>query len=230
MVRRSTIDVGTLSPPRVQTNVQVPCISMGPSQLYFFPDTIVYRDGRGYGAIPYSDFRVSQSFTRFIESEEVPADARVVDHTWRYVNKNGGPDRRFNDNRQLPVLQLGVLVLASSKGLNIQLNTSNPQPSLSFANSWPVELGAAGQTYARRADSQAPPPQAEPPSSQTTVARKVLGVGESASGAEISVAYRHLAQMYHPDKVAGLAPEFQTLADKRMKEINAAYELLRRKV
>jgi curved DNA-binding protein CbpA len=33
--------------------------------------------------------------------------------------------------------------------------------------------------------------------------------------------------MYHPDKVAGLAPEFQVLAEKRMKEINAAYELLK---
>ena len=33
--------------------------------------------------------------------------------------------------------------------------------------------------------------------------------------------------MYHPDKVAGLAPEFQALADTRMKEINAAYALLK---
>jgi hypothetical protein len=69
LVRRSTIGVGTLSPPPVLTNIQVPCISMGRSQLYFFPDTILYRDGSGYGAIPYSDFRMSQSFTRFIESE-----------------------------------------------------------------------------------------------------------------------------------------------------------------
>jgi DnaJ-class molecular chaperone len=32
--------------------------------------------------------------------------------------------------------------------------------------------------------------------------------------------------MYHPDKVAGMAPEFQALADTKMKEINAAYEVL----
>ena len=35
------------------------------------------------------------------------------------------------------------------------------------------------------------------------------------------------AQMYHPDKVAGLAPEFQGIPDRRMKEINAAYEVLK---
>jgi DnaJ-domain-containing protein 1 len=36
-----------------------------------------------------------------------------------------------------------------------------------------------------------------------------------------------LAQMYHPDKVAGLGHEFQELADKKMRELNAAYETLR---
>jgi DnaJ-domain-containing protein 1 len=36
-----------------------------------------------------------------------------------------------------------------------------------------------------------------------------------------------MAQMYHPDKVASLAPEFQALAEQRMKEINAAYSLLK---
>jgi preprotein translocase subunit Sec63 len=35
-----------------------------------------------------------------------------------------------------------------------------------------------------------------------------------------------MAQMYHPDKVAGLAPEFRELAERRMKEINTAYAKL----
>ena len=94
MVRRTTIGIGNLSPPRVQTNVQVPCVNMGRGQLYFLPDTILYRDNNGYGAIAYSDFRLAQGFTRFIESDGVPAEATVVDHTWRYVNKNGGPPPR----------------------------------------------------------------------------------------------------------------------------------------
>ena len=68
--------------------------------------------------------------------EGVIRDGTVVDRTWRYVNKNGGPDRRFNNNAQLPVMQYGVLVLTSSRGLNIHLNTSNPQLANVFANSW----------------------------------------------------------------------------------------------
>src|ERR1700733_7000873 len=69
LVRRATIGVSTLSPPRVQTNVHVPCMNLGSGQLYFLPDTILYRDAAGYGAIAYSDLRLAQGFTRFIESE-----------------------------------------------------------------------------------------------------------------------------------------------------------------
>ena len=187
---------------------------------------ILYRDGRGFGAIAYTDLQVRQSFIRFIENDAVPGDATVVDHTWRYVNKSGGPDRRFNNNRQLPVLQLGELIFTSSKGLNIQLNVSNAQQSLAFANSW-LPLFHRAPPKAEKARSQAPPKPSAPPTNSVNAARKILGVGDPASAAEISAAYRHLAQMYHPDKVAGLAPEFQTLADMRMREINAAYEVLK---
>jgi hypothetical protein len=228
LVRRTTIGIITLNPPRVQTNVQVPCINLGRSQLYFLPDTILFRDGGGYGAIAYSDIRLTQGFTRFIEGNDVPADATVVDHTWLYVNKNGGPDRRFNNNRQLPVLQLGALTLTSSQGLNIQLNTSNPQLSLTFAGNWQARFQSAAQPRART--QSRPFPETDKPSSDRTGnVRKILGVADNASETEISAAYRRLAQMYHPDKVAGLAPEFQALADKRMREINAAYEALKQK-
>jgi hypothetical protein len=229
LVRRTTISVGKLKPPRVETNVQVPCINMGRAQLYFLPDAILYRDGVGFGAIAYRDFRLAQGFTRFIESDALPADAAVVDRTWRYVNKKGGPDRRFNNNRQLPVLRLGVLVLTSSKGLNIQLNTSNPQQSLAFADCWHAQFQPSERSSEERSYSEPPPRRPEPSHGRTTMVRKILGVSEDASEAEISAAYRRLAQMYHPDKVAGLAQEFQELADKRMKEINAAYDALKRK-
>ncbi len=52
----------------------------------------------------------------------------------------------------------------------------------------------------------------------------VLNVPRNASKDEVVAAYKKLAQMYHPDKVAGLAPEYHLIAEKKMKEINAAYE------
>ena len=57
---------------------------------------------------------------------------------------------------------------------------------------------------------------------------EVLGVQVGASEDAIVAAYRHMAQMYHPDKVANLGPELKELADRKMREINAAYEALKR--
>jgi DnaJ like chaperone protein len=51
----------------------------------------------------------------------------------------------------------------------------------------------------------------------------VLGITVSASTEEIKIAYRKMASLYHPDKVAHLAPEFREMADRKMKEINTAY-------
>jgi DnaJ-class molecular chaperone len=51
-----------------------------------------------------------------------------------------------------------------------------------------------------------------------------------ASVEEIVAAYHQMARMYHPDRLAHLAPEFVALAEERMKEINAAYEQLKKRV
>jgi DnaJ-domain-containing protein 1 len=51
----------------------------------------------------------------------------------------------------------------------------------------------------------------------------VLNVPRNATQDEISASYKKLAQMYHPDKVAGLAPEYYAIAEHKMKDINAAY-------
>lgn len=56
---------------------------------------------------------------------------------------------------------------------------------------------------------------------------EVLGVAGNASPEEIKHAYRQLASQYHPDKVSHLGDEFKLLAEKRFKEIQEAYELLK---
>jgi hypothetical protein len=55
---------------------------------------------------------------------------------------------------------------------------------------------------------------------------KILNVRHAASREEIISAYRKLAQLYHPDKVAGLAPEYLEIAERKMKMINGAYKKL----
>ena len=89
-------------------------------------------------------------------------------------------------------------------------------------NSYDDGHGAAGenrsrtQNNAREASSQWDP-------------YSILGVDRGASQETIKKAFRHLAGKYHPDKVAYLGDEFRVLAEKRFKEIQRAYEELRRK-
>ncbi len=73
---------------------------------------------------------------------------------------------------------------------------------------------------------QAPPP---PPPPRTSP-YAVLGVAPGASLDEIRRAYRRAVQQYHPDQLAHLAPELRELAERRTKEINAAYNLLKASV
>jgi hypothetical protein len=195
-------------------------------KLFFLPDLILYLERGIFGGIPYGDLSVEHHVTRFIEDGEVPGDATVVGRTWRYVNKDGGPDRRFNNNAQLPVLQYGELVLTSSRGVNIQLNASNAQESFAFVNCWRALQSKLGKAEANKSTPPKVPDISSTPSEQ---AFKVLGLDANASAADISAAYHRLAQMYHPDKVSGLAPEFHVLADQRMKEINLAYEALKQR-
>jgi len=62
---------------------------------------------------------------RFTEDGVVPRDARLLGTTWRFVNKDGGPDRRFANNYQLPVVSYGTLELTSRSGLRMSIQTSN---------------------------------------------------------------------------------------------------------
>ena len=57
---------------------------------------------------------------------------------------------------------------------------------------------------------------------------ETLGVERGASQEDIKRAYRELVNKYHPDKVAHLGEEFQKLAEMRFKEIQQAYQVLKK--
>lgn len=57
---------------------------------------------------------------------------------------------------------------------------------------------------------------------------RILEIERGASQEKIKQAFRKLAGKYHPDKVEYLGDEFKVLAEKRFKEIQRAYEELKR--
>ena len=93
---------GVAGPRHLRTNIAVPSMTTSRRGLYLLPDRVLVRDGNHYASVTYSELGAEESQQRFIEDGPVPSDSRVLGHTWQYVNKSGGPDRRFNNNRQLP--------------------------------------------------------------------------------------------------------------------------------
>ena len=124
-VKRTACKASTKTPFPFKANLQVASFKAGKETLLFLPDKLFIMQGCKIGALNYSDIDTKAHTTRFIESESVPRDARVVDQTWKYVNKTGGPDRRFKDNRQLPICLYGELELSSTSGLNTVIIFSN---------------------------------------------------------------------------------------------------------
>jgi Protein of unknown function (DUF4236)/Putative peptidoglycan binding domain len=102
LIARKRATFGYSVPKVIKTNVELPSIVGGRQAVYFFPDVVLVTEGKNAGAISYDDLNVYWNTTVFIEDDGVPSDAQVVGYTWRFVNRDGGPDRRFNNNRRIP--------------------------------------------------------------------------------------------------------------------------------
>jgi len=87
---------------------------------------MLFRSGRTFSDIAYSRLDTEWSTSRFIESGQAPKDGKQVDTVWQYSNVKGGPDRRFKNNRQLPVMLYDRLTLSSAEGLSWIIESSKP--------------------------------------------------------------------------------------------------------
>lgn len=58
---------------------------------------------------------------------------------------------------------------------------------------------------------------------------EILGLSQDAQPSDIKLTYRRLAMQYHPDHLQHLGPEFQEMAEEKMKEINKAYTYFQQK-
>lgn len=144
LISREAAVVGTGTPPWVETNVTIPTLKVRGVTAYFMPDCILVYDRFGVGCVEHASLSFSASAERFIEDGPVPSDSYVVDATWKYANKRGGPDRRFKDNKEIPVCLYGKLDLSTSAGLLCHLQTSQNDAPQSFSRQYAAYLKTIG--------------------------------------------------------------------------------------
>jgi DNA polymerase III subunit epsilon len=149
IVKRLDAKAGLGGPRRLATNIAVPSVRCGRQALHFLPDRLLVRDGRRFSDVAYEVLKTSFSAGRFIEDGRVPRDGQEVDTTWRYLNVKGGPDRRYKNNRKLPVMLYGNVELASDGGLYWLLQCSRASLAEIAAHS----IGVAPKSVAREQEA-----------------------------------------------------------------------------
>lgn len=133
LLRRKPTVIRRAEPPHVKTNISTVAIEVGRQTMHFFPDRVLIFDIDHVGAVGYKDLRIEVGAARFIEEEGVPSDAKIVEQTWKYLNKRGGPDKRFKDNRELPICLYDQIDFTSSTGLNERIQVSRCDIGKGFA-------------------------------------------------------------------------------------------------
>lgn len=208
---RREVRAGNMETPGILTNIEVRGIETPQRRLLFFPECVLVYERDRYRAVSYEIFDVTYSSISVTEeSGEIPADAEVARHTWRYLREDGAPDLRMSSNAEIPIVLYGQLDIDSIGGSGMRLLVSNRTAAIRFAR----EFGAGRRTI--------------PQPRELDNARRILGVGHGAGQSELSTAYREKAKMYHPDRMADLSPEDRESAELKMKELNAAYTELKR--
>lgn len=135
LVVRQLSKVGQMIPNLLKTNVEVWGIDSGNIKLYLLPDLIFVFQNGVYSTIPYDVLKIAFEDFEYVEHETLPQDATVIGQTWKFVRRDGGADRRFNNNRQVPIVRYGMVNLATQSFV-VYLIVSNLKVALSFSTSF----------------------------------------------------------------------------------------------
>lgn len=124
-INRNNLKFTNKLPYYIKTNVTCVVIPLKKEKLIMLPDKMLVVRKNNVGVVSYENLHINVNGTRFIESEGVPRDSQILSYTWQYVNKNGSPDRRYSNNKQLPICLYAAILITSAEGLNVEIQCSN---------------------------------------------------------------------------------------------------------
>lgn len=131
-VIRKSIKIANKTPYYLSTNVEVILLKLKKETLIMLPDKALIIRGCRAGAIGYDGLKIEVLETEFVENKKAPRDAKIVEYRWKYSNKNGEADKRYKNNKKLPIYLYGVIHLTSEEGLNVEIQCSNVEITKKF--------------------------------------------------------------------------------------------------
>ncbi len=109
-------------------------IQNGQATAFFYPGFIlvVSATRADFALIDLRELEIAYSRTEFTETETIPSDSVMVRKVWAKSNKKGTRDRRFKDNREVPVMAYGEIALKARGGMNESLMFSRDDACRDF--------------------------------------------------------------------------------------------------
>ena len=104
--------------------------------FYLYPTFAVVGDSAdSFEIVPLKLLRIAYKQIRF-HTESVPRDAEVIGSTWLKANKDGSPDRRFRENREIPIIALGEITIRGPNDLHEVFLVSNANAASRFSEAY----------------------------------------------------------------------------------------------
>lgn len=123
--------------PNIETNIEVCGVAYGHLALYFMPEKLLVIQGTQIHHVPYGQLDISRDHLEYIEVQgQVFPDSEILDQRWRYINRDGSPDRRFKANHLVPKVRCGILKFDVA-GSPVSLLTTNPGAPEEFSRNLP---------------------------------------------------------------------------------------------
>jgi len=125
LFKRANIKYTEKLPFYIKTNIPAFCLAFKGKKLIFLPDMIIIFANNSFYIADVKNMQTNVWEADFLETSSKPSDAVEVKQAWKYSNKNGSPDMRFNGNYTIPVCLYGFIELTYSNVLKLQLSCSN---------------------------------------------------------------------------------------------------------
>ena len=106
---REQVKVSKKYPWYVNNKVNMHYIKLKNEKIYFTPGYVVVEKGslaKGYG---YNNIGITNTYDECREEGIRPSDAVVIGESYKYLTKDGDPDKRFSYNPKVPVCNYGCL-------------------------------------------------------------------------------------------------------------------------
>ncbi len=232
-------------PRFIRTKTVVWTLEVKNGRLFFFPDFIVLENRKKYSVLEYETLSIEYIEKPYYESDKDPDDATIIGTTWLHPRKGGGPDKRFRKNHEISIILYGEIKISDQSGNLFHFQISNLKNAYRFYKF--VALNSIKYTEVIYSKSQKSEKFRQnkktntgnessekekssnfKPDMKDEIAKsyRLLGLQDGAPILDIKTAYYLMAKKYHPDLVTNkkLFRDFE----EKMKEINKAYEILKK--